>query len=123
MINLLAQGGGGPPGTGNVPPITNPAVNPLVGTGEGTTILQLFLTNFISIALGAAGIIAFFMLLAGGISWVMSGGDKEALEKARKRITGALIGLAITFSIFAIVFVAETLFGISIRKFTIPVIK
>lgn len=103
--------------------ITNPAISPVVGTGEGVGILQLFLTNFIIIALGAAGIVAFLMLLIGGIQWVTSGGDKEAVDKARKRITNALIGLAITFSIFAIIFIVETLFGVSITEFTIPVIK
>ena len=101
--------------------ITNPAINKIVGTGSGVDILQLFLTNFINIALGAAGIIAFIMLLIGGIQWITAGGDKEAVEKARKRITSALIGLAITFSIFAIIFVVETLFGVSIREFRIPI--
>ena len=103
--------------------IINPVVSPLVGTGEGTTILQLFLTNFISIALGTAGVVAFAMLLVGGIQWVLAGGDKEAVDHARKRITGALIGLAIAFSIFAIIFLAENVFGIPITKFTIPVIQ
>ncbi len=103
--------------------IINPSINKAVGTGSGVDILQLFLTNFINIALGVAGIVAFFMLLAGGIGWITAGGDKEGVEKARKRITGALIGLAITLSIFAIIFIAEALFGISITKFSIPVIQ
>ena len=114
--NCLSGGGG----------ITNPAISKTIGEGgqsAATGIIQLFLTNFITIALGAAGIIAFFMLLAGGLQWVMSGGDKEAVEKARKRITNALIGLAITLSVFAILYIAEALFGISLTKFTIPVIQ
>ncbi len=109
--------------TSNPYTINNPAINPKIGNGEGTAILQLFLTNFITIALGAAGIIAFIMLLVGGIQWVLAGGDKEAVEHARKRITGALIGLAIAFSVFAIIFLAENIFGIPITKFTIPVIQ
>ncbi|KKU37824.1 MAG: hypothetical protein UX52_C0017G0011 [Candidatus Amesbacteria bacterium GW2011_GWA1_46_35] len=84
--------------------IVNPALNPAVGTGEGIPILQLFLTNFITLALGAAGVITFFMLLAGGIQYITAGGE-------------------IVFSIFAIIYIAETLFGISIREFTIPIIN
>lgn len=103
--------------------ITNPAINPTIGTGEGRTILQLFLTNFISLALGVAGAITFFMLLAGSVQWITSGGDKEATEKARKRITNALIGLAIVFLIFAIIRLVEDIFGIPITKFNIPVIE
>lgn len=103
--------------------ITNPAINPLVGTGSGIDILQLFLTNFITLALGTAGIVSFFMLLWGGIEYITAGGDKERTQNAAKRLTAALIGLAIVFSIFAIIYVVETLFGVSIRTFTIPVIQ
>jgi len=103
--------------------ITNPVVNPKVGTGSGVDILQLFLTNFITLALGVAGVITFFMLLAGGIQYITAGGDKERTQAASKRVTHALIGLAIVFSIFAIIYIAETLFGISIREFTIPIIN
>jgi len=103
--------------------IINPAVNPKVGSGSGVDILQLFATNFINIALGAAGIVAFFMLLWGGIGYITAGGDKEATQNAVKRITAALVGLAITFSIFAIIYIVETVFGVSITKFQIPVIQ
>lgn len=102
--------------------IVNPAVNPVVGTGKGIDILQLFLTNSITIALGSAGIICFFMLLAGGIQYITAAGDKERTQNAGKRITNALIGLAITLSVFAIIFIVETLFGIPLREFTIPTI-
>ncbi len=103
--------------------ITNPAINPSVGTGSGIDILQLFLTNFITLALGAAGVISFFMLLWGGIEYITAGGDKERTQSAAKRLTAALIGLAIVFSIFAIIYLIEAVFGVSITKFTIPVIK
>lgn len=103
--------------------ITNPVVNTKVGTGSGIDILQLFLTNFISIALGAAGIVAFFFLLAGGLEYITAGGDKERTQNSVKKISNALIGLAIVLSIFAIIYVVETIFGISITKFTIPVIQ
>ncbi len=103
--------------------ITNPVINPKVGTGSGIDILQLFLTNFITLALGAAGVISFFMLLWGGIEYITTGGDKERTQSASKRLTAALIGLAIVFSIFAIIYLIEAVFGVSITKFTIPVIK
>lgn len=109
--------------TPNTFTISNPAVNQLVGNNQSLNILQLFLTNFISIALGAAGIVAFFFLLAGGLEYITAGGDKERTQNSVKKITNALIGLAIVFSIFAIIYVVETLFGISITKFTIPVIQ
>lgn len=72
----------------------------------------------ISIILGISGIIAFFMLLWGGVQWILAGGDKEGTEKARKRITSALIGLAIVFSAYALIFIMKALFGIDLFTFT-----
>lgn len=66
----------------------------------------------INVLLGSAGIIAFFVLIWGGIGWILSGGDKEGTEKARKRITGALIGLAIVFSAYALLYLVSSIFGI-----------
>lgn len=68
----------------------------------------------INVLLGVAGVISFFFLLWGGIQWILAGGDKEGTEKARKRITNALIGLAIVFSAYALLFLLNALFGVDI---------
>lgn len=73
-----------------------------------------YVSTAINLLLGAAGIIAFFFLLWGGIQWILAGGDKEGTEKARKRITNALIGLAVVFSAYALIFIIKALFGIDI---------
>jgi hypothetical protein len=73
----------------------------------------------ISIILGVSGIVAFFVLLIGGIQWILAGGDKEGTEKARKKITAALIGLAIVFSAYALIFILKALFGIDLFQFTL----
>lgn len=69
------------------------------------------LVNFL---LGIAGVAAFIFLLWGGLQWILAGGDKEGTEKARKKITNALIGLAIVFSAYALLFIIKTLFGINV---------
>lgn len=73
-----------------------------------------YLKTGISLLLGIAGIVAFLFLLIGGIQWILAGGDKEGTEKARKRITNALIGLAIVFSAYALVFIVQSLFGVDL---------
>lgn len=82
-----------------------------------TKVTSLSVPKMISLAinvlLGSAGIIAFFMLIWGGIQWIVSGGDKEGTEKARKRITGALVGLAIVFSAYALLFLVSGIFGVN----------
>lgn len=76
-----------------------------------------FVTSGINLILIVSAIIAFFFLLIGGIQWIFAGGDKEGTEKARKRITASLVGLAIVFSAYALVFIIQALFGINILAF------
>lgn len=100
--------------------ITNPAINPKVGTGNGIDILQLFLRNFIQILFISGSAVAFFMLLLGAFDYITAGGEKEKTQNATKKITGAVFGLVLLFSIFAIITLVETIFGVSILKFSIP---
>jgi hypothetical protein len=58
------------------------------------------------------GIALFVMLVAGGIEYLTSGGDKTKIESAQKRITSAIIGVAIIASSFAIWKLALYFFGI-----------
>ena len=69
----------------------------------------------------AASLVFFFMLVAGGIKWMMAGGDKEKAGEARGQLTSALIGLIIIFLAWAISRLLGTLFGVDILGgFTIP---
>lgn len=74
----------------------------------------------IAILMLVAGLIFFFMLVWGGVSWVTSGGDKGKTEAARNRITAALIGLVIVFAAWAIVSLVNLIFGVNILAFNIP---
>ena len=74
--------------------------------------------DLISAGIGSAFLISFLlvfvMLVWGGIQWVTSGGDKENTQKARDRITHALVGVAIIAGAWALMKVVEFFFGISI---------
>lgn len=74
----------------------------------------------IRLLLVVAALLFFFMLVIGGIQWIVSGGDKAGSENARKRITSALVGLAIVFAAWAIVQLVNALFGVNIFELTIP---
>ncbi len=74
----------------------------------------------INLVLIGAALVFFFVLVIGGIQWITSGGDKAGSESARKRITNALIGLAIVFAAWAIIQLIQTLFGVNIVNLTIP---
>lgn len=98
--------------------ITNPALGnglqELLQRRGGIGFFGLLLPNLITLSLILGSIIFFFMLVIGGIQWTAAGTDKSAVEAARGRLTHALIGIVVLFSIFAIISLVEEFFGISI---------
>jgi hypothetical protein len=78
-----------------------------------------YVSSAINILLGVAGVLAFLFLLFGGIQWITAGGDKDALDKSRKRIVQALIGLAVVFSVYAIIFIIRILFNVNLIGFNL----
>src|SRR3989337_1789130 len=96
-----------------------------LGPPNGFTVLNgLTIGGVISFLVAAvlilAGVLFFFMLVIGGIQWIMSGGDKAKTEEARNRITAALIGLIIVFAAWLIIILVQNVFGLSLLNFTIP---
>lgn len=77
-------------------------------------------SGLVKLVLIIAALVFFFILVIGGIRWILSGGDKAATEGARNQITAALVGLVIVFSAWAIIQLINTLFGINIIEFDIP---
>lgn len=61
------------------------------------------LANGLTILMGIGGAAAVAMLLWGGISYIMSAGDKQAVDTAKKTITYALVGLALIIGAILIV--------------------
>ncbi len=79
------------------------------------------LTFIIRIFFIIAGLIAMLYLLLGAFSWITSGGNKEAVDKARDKIMNAVIGVILIFAVLAIVGLIEQLFfppdsGLGITK-------
>lgn len=94
-------------------PITGTFNTPGNLGNPGTNAGNLF-TSVLSGAIGLltviAGIWFIFLLVTGAIGIMTSGGDKQAAEGAKKRITNALIGLLIVVAgIFIVDFVGGIL--------------
>ncbi len=83
------------------------------------TITSIISAIIIMVLIGAA-LVFFFMLVWGGIRYIMSGGDKTQAEAARSQITAALIGLVIVFAAWAIINLVSIFFGIDILQLNIP---
>lgn len=75
---------------------------------------ETLIPMLIKLLLIVAALVFFFMLVLGGIKWILSGGDKGKTEEARNQITSALVGLVIVFSAWAIAGLINAFFGVDI---------
>lgn len=89
--------------------------------------VETMIPNIITWVLILAAIAFFFMLVIGGVRWILSGGEKTSVEAARNQITNALIGLVIVFAAWAILTLIGTLFGVAIlsgeQGITLPTLQ
>jgi cytochrome bd-type quinol oxidase subunit 2 len=74
-------------------------VNPL-----GTTDPKVFIGNIIKAVLGLSGAVALLMFVWGGAQWVLSQGEKDKIEKGRKTIVWAALGLCFVFLSYALLY-------------------
>lgn len=89
------------------------AENPItiIAPTYGYKTIGNFITNLITIAFSIAIIVVMIMLIWGAFEWIVSGGDKEGVAKARGRIINALIGLAVLAIAFALATVGAQVLG------------
>ena len=66
-----------------------------------------------------AGLLLLLYLIFGGIQFMTSGGDPKAMESAKGKITGALIGFIIVFAAYWIVQIVGTILGIEVIQKTV----
>jgi hypothetical protein len=78
------------------------------------TPLGTFISNALRIVFILATLAVLVMLVIGAFNWITSGGDKDAVGKARNRIIAALVGLAVLALAFFLTNVVGNLLGINI---------
>lgn len=108
------------------PALAQVTINPPVTPSLAVTDISKIFSGVANIAIVIAAILVFFFLIWGGIEWLTSGGDKVKTENAQKRITSAVLGLAIVVAAWAIMKVIDAFFGIGLFSgsgITIPSIK
>lgn len=84
--------------------VVNVGLTPEVGNalGLGTQDVRVTVAIIIRDFMGLLGIIAVVLVLYGGFLWMTAGGEEEKIDKAKKTIVAAVIGLAIVLSAVAI---------------------
>lgn len=81
---------------------------------------NVIITNVLSIVFVVSILLVLFFLIVGAFRWITSGGEKEAVGKARGTIVNALIGLAILALAFVIARVAGQIVGVDFGNLIIP---
>lgn len=79
-----------------------------------------YVAGFIQIGLIIIVVACLLFLLIGGVRWITSKGEKEALAKSQKTISGAIIGLIIALAIFVILGLLSAFTRVNLLQFCIP---
>ncbi|HYD34892.1 MAG TPA: hypothetical protein VD999_02395 [Vitreimonas sp.] len=105
-------------------PVTGQLGNNPAQAESGATFMSYFIVIWRGlIAVGALAVIIYF--LWGGLEWIYAGGDSGKIQKARDKITNAIIGMVLLVgSFFIIGFISRAFFGnnFDILRLTIPTI-
>lgn len=104
--------------------LRNPVLPEPLGSSPDPQAGGIATGNFISSIVGLLFIIGFVWALlnivTGGIAWISSEGDKANLEKARNKITHAIVGLIVVAAAWAIALLVGQFLGIDLRSLPIP---
>lgn len=75
-------------------------------------------------AIGIAGLIAVIMLMYGGFTWILSGGDPSRISSAKESIKSAVLGLVLVMSSYTILnFVNPSLVSPDSLKIELPELR
>ena len=78
----------------------------------GETDIRVIVARIINVFLGILGVVALLLVLYGGFLWMTAGGVPERVEKAKKVLINAAIGLGIILTSWAITwFIFNVLLG------------
>ncbi len=99
-------------------PFSGPAVR-ITPPGVGFNSVSAFISSALVLVFTIGAFLVLIMLIVGAYEWITSGGDKEAVGKARGRIINALIGLLVLAVAFALVRLVGQFTGIQLDNLKI----
>ena len=70
--------------------------------GGGVGSVESFIKSVITVITGFAGLVATGFIVSGGLHYIISSGNPERMERAKRTITFAILGLAISIAAFVI---------------------
>lgn len=76
--------------------------------------LEKLISNTIATLTIIGGLMFIIYFLVGGLSWITAGGDQGKIENAKKKMTGAAIGIIIIALSYSISYIISQVVGIDI---------
>lgn len=76
--------------------------------------------NIVRILTPVAGLAVFIMLVVGAFQLMTAGGEPKQVQKARKTLTSAILGLFIFAGIFLVLKLIQAITGVDVTKFEVP---
>lgn len=86
-------------------------------SGDPQGSFGILISKFLMVAMVIGALMLLLNLLWGGIQWIVSGGDKGKIEKARDKITQSVVGLIVLASTVAIFVMIQNFLGIEVFTF------
>lgn len=97
-------------GIGNLAPLPGATFSEI----EASTKFNIALSVTIGVMTAIAAIWFIFSFITGAIQWLSSGGDKQALQTAVKKLTHSVIGLLVVVASYGLIIAISNVFGIKI---------
>lgn len=102
--------------------LTNPAIPglqtiaPTIADGgtRGASILGFYIALLVQTSMILGGLAVLLYMFLGAIGWITAGGDAGKIEKARNRMIQSVIGMAVLFSVIAILSFIGPIFGLDL---------
>lgn len=82
---------------------------PALAASGDVSQVETFIKSIIKIVAGLAGLVATGFFVVGGFTYITSSGNPEHLDRAKRTITWAAVGLAITLAAYVISNIVTTL--------------
>lgn len=79
--------------------------------------IGLLITQVLNIMVTVGVIAVLFYFILGAIDWITAGGDSGKTQKAREKMTNAVVGLIILISAVALMIFVQRLLGICVLNF------
>ncbi len=76
-----------------------------------------YLSSLLSGVMMISGLLLLVYLVWGSVEWISSGGESGKIQKARDKMTQAVIGLVVLASVLAVFQLIQTLIGVEFFTF------